>query len=104
MPNKRPRTRSGTATNVAIRYQRARTMFDLNLSAPAPFLGRTSVFVSGRNIFIAPAIISDLDAGDPMFGEQREEGGLAAALGLADAVDLFVDLRDDAGRGGGDLL
>ncbi len=46
-----------SATNNAIRYQRARTMFDLNLSAPLPFVKRTTVFISGRNIFNAPAII-----------------------------------------------
>jgi TonB-dependent receptor len=46
-----------SATNNALRYQRARTMFDLSLSAPVPYVKRTTFFVSGRNLFNAPAII-----------------------------------------------
>jgi hypothetical protein len=46
-----------SATNNAIRYQRARTLIDFTLSAPVPFTKRTAFFVSGRNIFNAPAII-----------------------------------------------
>jgi TonB-dependent receptor len=68
-----------SATNVAIRYQRARTMYDLNLSAPLPFVKHTSVFVSGRNIFNAPAIIYE-NTRDLLY--QHDQFGVTWTFGL----------------------
>jgi TonB-dependent receptor len=68
-----------SATNNAIRYQRSRTMFDLNLSAPVPFVKHTTVFASGRNIFNAPAIIYE-NTRDLLY--QHDQFGVTWTFGL----------------------
>lgn len=68
-----------SATNVAIRYQRARTMYDFSLSAPMPFVKRTTFFVSGRNIFNAPAIIYE-NTRDLIY--QHDQFGVTWTMGV----------------------
>jgi len=68
-----------SATNNAIRYQRARTMIDFNLSTPVPFVKRTTFFVSGRNIFNAPAIIYE-NTRDLIY--QHDQFGVTWTMGV----------------------
>ncbi|MES2692923.1 MAG: TonB-dependent receptor [Verrucomicrobiota bacterium] len=68
-----------SATNKATRFQRARTMFDLNLSAPVPFVKRTTFFVNGRNIFNAPAIIYE---NSPNLLFQHDQFGVTWTFGV----------------------